>query len=183
MSDPAYLRNLKEYSRAQFGTEYETEAVVGDLDDESDRTAILVAATAIEDALEQALMQRMPALATDNDARVKVFGPEGTISTYSAKILIAYAIGILDRKARKEIDVVRHIRNACAHSRKSLSLQTPALADAIKGALGEDVVAKLRDQEPATLRRAFICHIAALIYQVLSGKRIPIWGLIEKLSE
>jgi hypothetical protein len=171
MSDPAYLRNLKSYARAQYGTAEESAEIVIDFQNESDRGAIILAATSIEDMLENALGLRMKTLETDNEARAAVFGAEGTISTYSQKTLIAYALGIIDKKARKEIDLVRNIRNACAHSRKPLSLEIPVLVNAIHVAIGEKTLKIMKDHSPRSLKAAFICHCAALAYYVGTGQR------------
>jgi len=171
MSDPVYLRTLKQYARAQFGTSEESEAIVADLHKESDRGAIILAATSIEDTLENALGIRMKVLETDIEARTAVFGAEGTISTYSDKTLIAYALGIIDKKAKKQIDLVRYIRNACAHSRKPLSLEMPVLVDAVKAAIGEKTLKEMKDHKPMTLRAAFICHCTALAYYIASGQK------------
>src|SRR6185312_6201249 len=112
MSDPAYLADLKAYARAQFGESAEVDDIVADFNNESDRGAIILAASSIEDAIESALMRRFTALRDDAEARARVFGPEGIIGTYANKTWIAYSLGIIDRDARKDIDLVRHIRNA-----------------------------------------------------------------------
>jgi hypothetical protein len=100
--DPTYLRNLKQYARVQYGTSADANATVEDLDKESDRGAIILAATSIEDTLEYAIGGRhMKVLETDAEARAAVFGAEGTISTYANKTLIAYALGLIDKKAAR----------------------------------------------------------------------------------
>jgi hypothetical protein len=184
MSDPAYLADLKQYARAQYGELTDTDAVVADFDNESDRGAIILAATSIEDSLEHALTRWMVALTADADmeAKARIFGPEGIIGTYANKTWIAYALGIINKDARKEIDLVRHIRNACAHSRKPLSLQLPILAAAIKAAIGQKALDQLKDQEPRTLRTAFISHCAALSFYVITGRRLAPLEILEGMQ-
>jgi hypothetical protein len=170
-SDPEYLRNLKQYARVQIGTIQESAEIVKDLRNESDRGAIILAATSIEDSLETALGMRMQALETDSKARTAIFGAEGTLSTYSDKTLLAYALGIIDRKGKKDIDLVRHIRNACAHSRQPLSLSMQVLTDAVKAAMGEELVAEAKDDRGLTLKAGFIVHCMILSHYVLTGTR------------
>jgi DNA-binding MltR family transcriptional regulator len=170
-SDPQYLRKLKQYARDQFGQLGDTERVLADLHNESDRGAIILVATSLEDALEAALMERMAALQTDSEAKTKIFGADGTLSTYSDKILLAYALGIIDKKTRKDIDAIRHIRNACAHCRKPLSLKEPILITAIRATIDPELLADAKDSDLITMRAAFIVHCTTLSWYVLTGQR------------
>jgi hypothetical protein len=160
------------------------EEIVKSLTSESDRGAFILAATSIEDTLEFALAKKMPVLATDNAARNELFGGQGTISAYSDKTLLAYALGIIDGRARKDIDLVRHIRNACAHSRLPLTMNTEALVEAVKAALGEQTLSALANHEPATLRIMFIVHCAELASYVATGRRrLPLEAFRDELRQ
>lgn len=170
-ADPMYLRNLRRYARSQILTPEEAPAQLADFGKESDRGAIILAATNVEDSLELALTAKMPALALDKEAASAVFGSEGTLSTYFDKTLIAYALGLIEKKDRKNIDLIRHIRNACAHSRKPLSLEMPVLVDAVKAAVSPELFALRKDDKPFTLRIAFILHCAAVSHYILTGER------------
>jgi len=48
---------------------------------------------------------------------------------------MAYAMGIIDKAYRKKIDLIREIRNACAHARFPLSMEKQVLRDACKALL------------------------------------------------
>lgn len=170
-SDPVYLRNLKRYSRAHISTPEEGPEQLADFAAESDRGAIILAATNVEDSLELALRGKMPHLAHDKEATTAMFGADGTLSTYSDKTLMAYALGLIDKKEKKNIDVIRQIRNACAHSRKPLSLAMPVLVEAVKAVVSPDLFALRKDNEPFTLRLAFILHCAAVSHYILTGQR------------
>lgn len=170
VDQPAYLKNLKAYARTQYGDEGLIDDIVADLSAESDRGAIILAATSIEDTLEYALGMRMSALESDVTARGEVFGAHGCIGTYSAKILMAYAMGIIDKETRKVIDLVREIRNACAHSRRPITLQEPSLSTAVKVAIGEPMLSEIKDHEPHTLRLAFIVRCGQLAIRASIGK-------------
>ncbi len=69
----------------------------------------------------------------------------------------------------KRIDLVREIRNACAYSRQPISLQIPALT------LGEviikDMIPHLKNQEPKTIRDAFLIDCAFVSHYVLTGEK------------
>ncbi|MHB1206591.1 MAG: DUF4145 domain-containing protein [Rhodospirillaceae bacterium] len=38
---------------------------------------------------------------------------------------MAYALGVIDRRTRSNLDYIREVRNACAHSSKPISFRTP----------------------------------------------------------
>ena len=171
VTQPAYLKNLKTYARTQFGDADQSEAIIADFDAESDRGAIILAATGIEDTIEFRLGLMMPVLEKDASARAEVFGARGCMGTYADKILMAYALGIIDERGRRDIDLVREIRNACAHCRLPISLSVPELQAAVKAALGPEMLREIKDHEPRTLRVAFIVHCATVVGYVATGKR------------
>ena len=77
VTQPAYLKNLKDYARSRFGEHTDPQALIEDLTAESDRGAIILAATALDDMLEAAILQRLPNLINDESLRKRVFQNEG----------------------------------------------------------------------------------------------------------
>jgi hypothetical protein len=171
MNEPAYLVNLKAYGRQMIGDNDNVKEIIADLNTESDRSAFILAATSIEDTIEWALLERMPVLAHDNQSRKRIFGAQGSLSTYADKILLAYALGMIDREGQGQIDLVREIRNTCAHSRRPLSMEIPVLVEAVKAAIGPEMLSIIKDHQPRTLRVTFIAHCSALAVYVATGKR------------
>ena len=171
-TQPTYLEAFKAYTRVQYGSDEQEAEALKDLTDESDRGSIILSATGLEDLLEQTIGMRMPNLATDVAARKEMFGANGVVSTFSQKIFMAYALGIIDKPLRKKIDLVREIRNGCAHGRLPLSFERKELQDVCKVIIGQDFLAKLTNQDPATLRMAFIVAVATLGQSVAYGRRI-----------
>jgi hypothetical protein len=172
VTQPAYLRNLKEYARRRVkNLETETAELMADYSAESDRGAIILVATTIEDVLEIQIIEKLPVLKNDETARKKMFEHDGLISSFSKKIEMAYAMGIIDSDYRKKIDLVREIRNACAHSRFPLSLEKNELLDACK-ALMADMWDDLKDHNPNTLRNAFIAKCTFIGFYILTGEKI-----------
>lgn len=94
---------------------------------ESDRGAVILAVTAIDDALQIKLKSVFSsANRSDSDRMFDFRGPAGT---FSARIALAKALGIIDGKLRDEIDVLRHFRNACAHAQNALSFDSQEARD------------------------------------------------------
>ena len=84
------------------------------LAEESDRAAAILAAAYFEDRLRDAIMTRFVALNRQDDA--EIFKHYGPLSTFKAKVDIAFALGLYDRKTKKGLHTVRQIRNEFAHS-------------------------------------------------------------------
>ncbi len=99
------------------------------LADESDRAAFIISGSVVEDALNGLLRAHMRS-PKNNYERDEIWGPQGVLSNFSQKIKIAYALQLIDLEARNGLDVIREIRNQCAHSMMPLSLKTKALVDA-----------------------------------------------------
>lgn len=173
VSQPAYLLNLKKYAKVRFQDigEEEIEWRIKDLENESDRGAIILAATNVEDTLELRLMDMLPNLKEDETARKLVFEQDGPISSFSRKLLMAYATGIVDTQYRKLIDLVREIRNACAHCRKPLSLEVPELLEACKVLLA-DMWPDLKDHTPMTIRNAFVMKCTFIQHYIVFGEKL-----------
>jgi hypothetical protein len=78
-------------------------------------TAIL-GAVLIEHELETLLRRRFHRQGEDTWA--DLISDRGPLGTFSQKITAGHAFGIYDKEMRGNLDIVRHIRNAFAHSKK-----------------------------------------------------------------
>ncbi|HSS79504.1 MAG TPA: DUF4145 domain-containing protein [Thermoanaerobaculia bacterium] len=81
---------------------------------ESDRAAVILAAAMLEQALESLLRARLVAIASDSDPLFD--GPYAPVSTFSAKIDLAFRIGLLSSRVARDLHLVRKIRNSFAHN-------------------------------------------------------------------
>ena len=109
-----------------------------ELKHESDRGCILVGTSAVDDALKIALKRR---LSTDEHIRNKAVEPMfesmGPLSTFSARIKLAYAVGLIPRWIFEDLEKIRKIRNRAAHEHTAHSFDTPHVAnlsEALQGA-------------------------------------------------
>jgi hypothetical protein len=101
--------------------------VLGELHSESDRSAAIIGAAFVEDALQRALLSRMRSPLKSED-RKRLFGANAPLSSFAGKIIIAYATYLIGPQTRDDFDCVREIRNAFAHTVGSLSFETPQVA-------------------------------------------------------
>jgi hypothetical protein len=169
--EPAYIRNLKNYAKERHTSGEDIDASVADLHAESDRGAIILAATSVEDVLEMVIAQKLPGIIGDESARKRLFENDGQIATFSKKIWMAYALGIVDKEYRKKLDIIREIRNACAHCRKPLTMENPHLLAACSEVMS-DMISDLKDHIPLTLRNAFPAKLAFVRHYIVSGQKI-----------
>ncbi len=93
---------------------------------ESDRGCVIFSASLLDDDLETLL--RAHCLKDANVAKKVVdplFHVYAPFSTFSAKIQVSYAMGLIDKGLYTTLDLIRRIRNDFAHERKAVSFQTP----------------------------------------------------------
>ena len=93
-----------------------------------DRAAAIIEATKLETELEDAIKSKMVFL--NHTEHGDIFTGDGALATFGAKIKIAYALGILGKQTRKDLDTIRAVRNAFAHCRKPLFFDTEEVAGA-----------------------------------------------------
>lgn len=83
------------------------------LSDESDRGAVLVTASMLDDVLTKLLFER---LVEGKSSQKLLDGFNAPLGTFSAKIAAAQATGVISEEWRRELDLLRAIRNDFAHS-------------------------------------------------------------------
>jgi hypothetical protein len=92
-----------------------------------DKSVALVWASLLEDALQTALTQKISHL--DRDELSSLFGANGIISSFSAKIQMCYAFKIINESQKKKLNIIREIRNAFAHGVLDMSFETDQIHD------------------------------------------------------
>lgn len=85
--------------------------------------AAMLLAAALDRLLEDAMTTKMVEL--NREMRDKLFGEYGTLRNFSAKIEIAFALGLVDRQNYKLLTAIRKCRNLFAHSKELLSFESP----------------------------------------------------------
>lgn len=133
-SKPRALRALKALLRQPFDPNrninemFRADAVYGDAS--RDRAVALLAATNMELCLQLVIEKHMIPL--NGDETQRLFGPEAPVGTLSAKIKMAYALGIISRRFVHDANCIREIRNTFAHAHVHVDFETPAITDAIR---------------------------------------------------
>lgn len=99
------------------------------IEKESDRATVIITVSMIDQALEAALRGRFVQLSTSEDPLFdSAYAPLGN---FSAKIDLAYRIGLLPPNYAKGLHIIRRIRNEFAHSVSPGSFDEPAIRNRI----------------------------------------------------
>jgi DNA-binding MltR family transcriptional regulator len=81
---------------------------------ETDRASIILAAAMLEQALETLLRPSLVSIASQNDPLFD--GAYAPISTFSAKIDLAYRMGLIPANFTRGLHLIRKVRNDFAHN-------------------------------------------------------------------
>jgi DNA-binding MltR family transcriptional regulator len=90
----------------------------------SDRVTAVMLGSHVETALEKLLASRMRHNLNSAE-RSKLFGFEGALGTFSAKIIIAYAMKVVGPITYSDLNLIKLLRNEFAHSRIPFNFDTP----------------------------------------------------------
>jgi len=96
---------------------------------ESDRGVVILAGSYLERALEQRLKSHL----VEHKNTDVLFEGYGPLSSFAAKIDIAFSVGLLPVAIRGEFHRLRKIRNFCAHEDGAVSFSNPRLAELCGG--------------------------------------------------
>ena len=91
------------------------------LTNESERGAILVGASKVETYLENLILKILPSKQKSYTSRLLNY--PGPLSSFSGKIELLYAFGVIDKKLYDSLTILRKIRNDAAHSNEEFSIQ------------------------------------------------------------
>lgn len=97
-----------------------------ELSRETDRGCALFAAAYLDQALSDLLFL---SLVEHRNVESDLFEGTAPLATFSARIKMAFYLGKISASCRRDLDLIRKIRNDFAHHAKSLSFDSPAVAD------------------------------------------------------
>lgn len=82
--------------------------------DESDRGKLLLMASKIDDLLYQLLVDFFKEK-RKKDGDDRLFGPMGPLGSFASRIEMAYRVGLISKVTADCLDILRDMRNDCAH--------------------------------------------------------------------
>jgi len=94
---------------------------LNELAQESERSAVVLSAARLDNALEKLLKSYLVHYPGGSD---NLFDQDRPLSTFSAKIALAYRMGLIDSDFEHSIQMIRKLRNDFAHSIEHPSLSS-----------------------------------------------------------
>lgn len=107
------------------------ETLTSELKKESDRGCVVLAIAWIEDDLTRLLKGYCLPSIQAQEHEDEVFGVSSPVGTFSAKINLAYRLGLIRPPVRKCLHLCRRMRNDFAHRSSRLSFDTPSVRDRV----------------------------------------------------
>jgi hypothetical protein len=101
-------------------------AVINSIDELHARAAALILSAFIDNWLEKAISLSFVPLGSSHFNRI-FRNPRAPLSDLSSKIMLAFALGILNQEQRSQADRIRSIRNTFAHSVKPIDFDHPTI--------------------------------------------------------
>jgi DNA-binding MltR family transcriptional regulator len=108
---------LRDLSRKQLSSD-EAAGILESLGRVSPFVTAILGASLVEHQIEQSIIPRLSR--SDESTWSSLTGENGPIATLHQKIIIAFALGVIDATIKTDLGVVKDIRNSFAHARQLL---------------------------------------------------------------
>jgi hypothetical protein len=101
--------------------------IIDELSGENARAVITVGGAIVEHALEKLLESRLREPGNKTEASL-LFSDQGILGTFWQKIWGAYFMRLIGPSARRELDLIRLVRNEVAHNMNPVTFETTEIA-------------------------------------------------------
>lgn len=155
------LKALKDFQRSRENRSALPELLTG----ESDRGAVILVSSLAEDLLADRIIERLPNGEMHREALLR---QGGILSSFQDKLVMGQVLEIIEEDTVLELDILRQMRNACAHSRLGITLDTPVLKDAFRLLLGGEASEAVA-RTPPRLTRVIFNFLAVYYFELLGG--------------
>lgn len=135
--------------------------------DESDRGMVVIVGSLTEDLLAKRIFENFVTMS--DPQKKKILYPGGVLGSWSAKVTIASALGIIDGDDLEHLEVMMKMRNACAHSRSHIDFRTPVLKNAVALLFPQNFKEIVESKSQAGVR-AFFTFGASYVWGRIKGE-------------
>lgn len=144
--------------------------VIDVLMSESDRGAIILVGGVLEDVLGEYVITRLP---HGSECRAELLKQGGVLNTFQDKLVLGRALGVIDDATCGSLDIIRQIRNECAHSIRNVSLKLPVLNEAFGLLLSDAIAQRIRkDTVSDDYLRVLLGFVMVFHVERIRGKTI-----------
>jgi hypothetical protein len=95
----------------------------------ADHAIALLGASYLEKALEVAIKSRLAQLTKSEEDALFAYEKRGPLSDLSSRIKMAYALDIIGPRTREDLEHLRFVRNAFAHSLSPIGFEVKVVSD------------------------------------------------------
>jgi hypothetical protein len=169
IATPGAVKKLRRYWKDRL-TPRNPASIVRELKGESDRAMVILVGAVIDDMLTHVLARGMIFMPNDKQLE-SIFRPDGPFGTFSAKIELSYLFGFIDNTTREQVDTIRELRNACAHSHQEISFSNAALASVAKRLFQPRGVITQPGDTAIEIREAFLQEFVFIVRILGAGSR------------
>ncbi len=130
------------------------------LQDEPDRGCVLVGAAFLDDVLKSLLELHF---VNDRPVTAKLLRQDGVVGTFGARIELAYALGLVSSAVHDDLNIIRKIRNVCAHRHHPASFHTPEIRDRCEALGVYRMVWSFEEWPSYEARQQFVYSVCLLV--------------------
>ncbi|NCC22314.1 MAG: hypothetical protein EOM26_07610 [Alphaproteobacteria bacterium] len=137
------------------------------LSPETDRGCALMAAAYLDDQLSALLAK---CFVEDNAVQQQIFSNSGPLGTFSSRIDLAYLLGLIPQRVRRELHLIRKIRNDFGHNPQPIGFESDAIANRCK-----ELNLSSREQiaKPRSHFTSSVLGVLALIHVAIKHREAP----------
>ena len=124
---PVSIKTLRRHYKGD-AARFDTDAFVKEMSGTSDRAVVITLAAMLDGALQTRIAKSLGFNPTDDEID-HIFRFEGPLGTFSGRMEIACLFGIIDDDAYTQLNIIRDMRNASAHSQHALTFSDTPLSN------------------------------------------------------
>lgn len=133
---------------------------------ENDRVFIILHGATLDDILKEHLDEKFKGL--NRDERDRLFNYNGPAGSFSARLMLAQALGLIDRDKRRRCEIIKAMRNVAAHCHTKITFDTPEIREAVLYLLPSSCRPRVKEWEAPEYR-----HVFGLICLASCGPATP----------
>jgi hypothetical protein len=168
LNTPNSIKRLRAYWKQK--TLPDPVDLYNDLNGESDRAAIILMSALLDDILQYYLSKNF-VVKLDDIELDHFFRYEGPLGSFSSRIEIAYLFGRIDDVTMHQLNCIREMRNACAHTRHPITFELVELQNVTKRIFHPRGVVVLKKSDPDTIKQGFIMEAMVIMLVIMAGSR------------
>src|SRR5271166_6607529 len=131
---PNSVKTLRRTYKDKFST-VDVKRFIAELKGESDRASIILTSSLLDDLLTARLSKRFCISPTEDEIST-AFRFEGPLGTLSRKMEVACLLGFIEDKTYQQLDIIREMRNACAHSKHPVDFSSKEVIKVVRRLFG-----------------------------------------------